>query len=318
MVSSAIATLLAVDGSRISAPTMASTAAMPQPPASQASLPSPKRAATNAIEQRKRRRHDSGRMQPDPVLAELGEQRCGRDGEHEGDQQHRDAVGDDRRKHDQRHQHQQAEVLRVPAPGQGEAAAADHRREHQADRRGDPVVDRGDRDDVHIRRRDTGRGEGDRADPPARAGVTAGAATPTSAPASRAPAPTRISGRRMPAWAASTSSSTTPMSVTATPATARTLPIQLASRGGRGAFGARRRGHWAAGGGGSAVRRRVHRGGRHVGLWNGHRRWHRMRCGLRRDGRSASRRSSSVRSAETLANCSDIAAKFAESRETTA
>src|SRR3954466_3108376 len=63
------------------------------------------------------------------------------------------------------------------------------------------------------------------------------AATTTSAPASNAPAPTRISGRRMPAWAASTSSRTTPLTVTATPATARTLPIQFESRSGRGALG---------------------------------------------------------------------------------
>ena len=52
----------------------------------------------------------------------------------------------------------------------------------------------------------------------------------------------------MPACAASTSSSTTPMSVTATPATARTLPIQLASRGGRGAFGAEAVGEYRGGG----------------------------------------------------------------------
>ena len=122
-------------------------------------------------EQRKGRGDDSGGVQPDPVLAELDEQRCGRDGEHERDQQHRDAIGDDRRQHDQRDQHEKAEVLRVPAPSQREAAAADHRRDHQADGRGHPVVDRGDRDDVHIRSGDTGRGEGDRADPPARAGV---------------------------------------------------------------------------------------------------------------------------------------------------
>src|SRR6478672_6176312 len=77
------------------------------------------------------------------------------------------------------------------------------------------------------------------------------AATTTSAPASTAPAPTRISGRRMPAWAASTSSRTTPMSVTATPATARTLPIQFESRGGRGALGGGViRGGGAMGGGG--------------------------------------------------------------------
>src|SRR5258707_7947662 len=59
-------------------------------------------------------------------------------------------------------------------------------------------------------------------------------AAATSAPASTAPAPTRISGRRMPAWAASTSSSTTPIRVTATPATASTLPIHPSERARRG------------------------------------------------------------------------------------
>ena len=39
----------------------------------------------------------------------------------------------DRREHDQRHQHQQAEMLGVPAPRQGQPAAADHRGERQAD-----------------------------------------------------------------------------------------------------------------------------------------------------------------------------------------
>ncbi len=48
VVSSAITTLLPVDGSRISAPAMARTAAIPQAPASQASLPSPKAAAASA------------------------------------------------------------------------------------------------------------------------------------------------------------------------------------------------------------------------------------------------------------------------------
>src|SRR5882757_11226848 len=63
-------------------------------------------------------------------------------------------------------------------------------------------------------------------------------AAATSAPANNAPAPTRISGRRMPAWAASTSSSTTPIRVTATPATASTLPIQPSERSGRDLGGA--------------------------------------------------------------------------------
>src|SRR6476619_2351187 len=62
-------------------------------------------------------------------------------------------------------------------------------------------------------------------------------AIPSSPPASSAPAATRISGRRMPAWAASTSSNTTPTSVTATPATARVLPIQPSDRGGTGRWG---------------------------------------------------------------------------------
>src|ERR1700760_4883940 len=62
-------------------------------------------------------------------------------------------------------------------------------------------------------------------------------ATATRAPASTTPAPTLVSGRRMPAWAARTSRSTTPTSVTATPATASTLPIQLESRGGVGRIG---------------------------------------------------------------------------------
>ena len=49
IVNSAIATRFRVDGSRTSAPTMASAAAIAQPPASQAALPSPMWAATNAI-----------------------------------------------------------------------------------------------------------------------------------------------------------------------------------------------------------------------------------------------------------------------------
>ncbi len=79
----------------------------------------------------------------------------------------RDAIGDDRSKHDQRHQHQQAELLRVPASGQGEAAAADHGGEHEADGCGHPVVDRRDGDDVHVRRGDAGGRQRDRADPSA-------------------------------------------------------------------------------------------------------------------------------------------------------
>ncbi len=164
----------AVDGSRTSAPTMASTAAMAQPPASQASLPSPIRAATNAIKSGNVGAVIRAACSQIQSLPSLDEQRCGRDGEHERDQQHRDAVGDDRREHDQRHQHEQAEVLRVPAPGQGEATATDHGGEHQADGCGHPVVDRRDRDDVHVRRGDTGRGQGDGADPSARRGRSAG------------------------------------------------------------------------------------------------------------------------------------------------
>ena len=56
----------------------------------------------------------------------------------------------------------------------------------------------------------------------------------TSPAASTAPAATRSSGRRMPACAARTSSRTTPVSVTVTPATARTLPIQPSERGSDG------------------------------------------------------------------------------------
>ena len=150
------------------------------------------------------------------------------------------------------------------------------------------------------------------------------AATPMSAPASTAPAPTRISGRRMPACAASTRSSTTPMSVTATPATARILPIQLASRGGRGADGgcvsrgggamggAGGGGQCGAGGGAYAAASGGYGCGAGIGGGTG--------CGAAcgTDGRSDSSRSSSLRSAETLASCWDIAAKSAESRVTTA
>jgi hypothetical protein len=110
-------------------------------------------------------------VQQDPVLAELNEQGCGRDGKHEGDQQHRDAVGDDRREHDKRHKHQQTEMLRIPAPGQREPAPADHSRDPQAEGRGHPVVDRRDGDDVHVRRGNAGRRQRDCADPAAGAGV---------------------------------------------------------------------------------------------------------------------------------------------------
>jgi hypothetical protein len=122
-------------------------------------------------QKRKRRRRDTGRMQPDPILAKLYEQRSGRDGEHECDQQHRDAVGDDRCKHDQRDQHEQTEVLGVPAAGQHEATSTDQGRYHQPDGGRHPAVDGGDRDDVHVRGGDAGRGQCDGTDPAAGAAV---------------------------------------------------------------------------------------------------------------------------------------------------
>ena len=76
--------------------------------------------------------------------------------------------------------------------------------------------------------------------------------------ASAVPPATRISGRSRPALAARTSSSTTPIRVTATPATARTLPItpesgSCHSRGSRGCRGGRG-GIQAGGGAGSGAR----------------------------------------------------------------
>ena len=66
----------------------------------------------------------------------------------------------------------------------------------------------------------------DRADPAARPRVQPASRRRPARPPARAPAPTRNSGRRIPACAARTSSSTTPTRVTATPATASALPIQ--------------------------------------------------------------------------------------------
>ena len=305
-VSRAIATRFLVRGNRISAPRW------PARPRCRTRRPARGRCPSIEVYRRpapraagRRRGRDARGMQPDPVLAELHRQRHRGQRQHESDEQQRDAAGDDGRQGDQRHQDQQAEMLGIPAAGEGQAAAGDHRGEDESDRRGDPVVDRGDRDDVHVGRGDAGGRQRDRTDPPAGPGVEPATPTPTSAPASTAPAPTRNSGRRMPAWAASTSSSTTPIRVTATPATASSLPIQPSerSRGGRGGVG---RGggrcrrllivrpvrycRWCTGGQyGDGVARRLRYG---CG-----------RCGelRRRRLRRTAGRSSAVRSVETLA-----------------
>ena len=291
---------------------------MPQAPASHGVVAVAEVSRGERDEQRKGRGGDSGGVQPDPVLAELDEQRRGRDGEHECDQQQRDAVGDDRRQHDQRDQHQQAEVLRIPAPSQGQAAAADHRREHQADGRGDPVVDRGDRDDVHVRRRNTGRGQGDRADPPARAGVQPSrdaderpGQQSACADTDFRPQDARLGGEHEQQHDADQRDGDTGDGEDlADPARVARRPRRLRRRrrasvavagGGRCGGG----GYGAAGGGYGCA----------AGIGGG------TGCGATvaaTDVRSASSRSSSVRSAETRVSCWDIAANSAESRVTTA
>ena len=114
-------------GSRTSAPTMASTAAMRTPRPARRRCRRRSTAATNATSSGNvgaAMRAACSQIQSLPSCT--GSDAADR-ASMNADQQHRDAVGDDRRKHDQRHQHQQAEVLGVPAPGQDEAAAADHR-----------------------------------------------------------------------------------------------------------------------------------------------------------------------------------------------
>ena len=76
-------------------------------------------------------------------------------------------MGEDRRQADQGYQHQQPQVLGVPAPGQGEAGGANDGSDHQPDGRRHPVVDGGDRDDVQVCGGDAGGGQRDRTDPPA-------------------------------------------------------------------------------------------------------------------------------------------------------
>ena len=110
-------------------------------------------------------------VQPDPVLAQLHRQRRGGERQHEADQEQSDAADHHGREHDERNQHQHAEVLRVPATGQGQAATSDDRGDDQADRRGYPAVDARDGDDVHVRRRDTRGGQGDGTDPSTGAAV---------------------------------------------------------------------------------------------------------------------------------------------------
>ena len=62
-------------------------------------------------EHRKRAGRDPCAVQPDPVLAQLYRQRYGGERQHEPDEEQRDAIGDDRRQHDQGHQHQHTELL---------------------------------------------------------------------------------------------------------------------------------------------------------------------------------------------------------------
>src|SRR5205085_847269 len=134
-------------------------------------------------------------------------------------------------------------------------------------------------------------------------------AAATRPPASTAPPATRNSGRRIPACAASTSSNRTPINVTATPATANTLPIQPSERtcrrfggvGGGGMYAAR--GGWAYCGGYWAGGQYGTAGGTYD-------------CGA--CGCPDSRRASSIKSADTLANCCVIAAKSADKRALTA
>jgi hypothetical protein len=90
----------------------------------------------------------------------------GRQGDHECDQLQVDAVGENRRQADQRHQDQQPEVFGIPPPGQGKAGGADDGGDHQPDGRRHPAVDGGDRDDVQVRGGDAGGGQRDRTDPP--------------------------------------------------------------------------------------------------------------------------------------------------------
>ena len=66
-----MATRFPVRGNRISAPTIANTAAIPHAPASQRSSRESKYTATNATNSGKVAAADAGGMQPNPVLAKL-------------------------------------------------------------------------------------------------------------------------------------------------------------------------------------------------------------------------------------------------------
>ena len=163
--------LLTVTAAGSARRTTASAAAMPQAPASHGVFPSPKSSGGE---------RDSSRKAGAAILAACSQiqslpswtssdaaEMC----EHEADQQHRDAVGDDRCQHDQRHQHSRPRCWESQRRANVRPPPPIDRREHQADGRGDPLIDRGDRDDVHIRAPDAGRGQRDCADPPAGTGV---------------------------------------------------------------------------------------------------------------------------------------------------
>ena len=118
-------------------------------------------------QQRQRGRRDPGGVHPGPVLAQLHRQSGGREREHEADEQQIHAVGEHRRQTDERHQHQQRQMLGVPSPGQGQPRSADDGGHDQPDRCRHPLVDGHDRDDVQVGGGNTGGGQRNRADPAA-------------------------------------------------------------------------------------------------------------------------------------------------------
>jgi hypothetical protein len=100
-----------------------------------------------------------------PVPAQLNRQGCRRQSHQEGHHEQGQVPRDRGRQGDQRYEHQKAQMLGVPPPGQGQSPASHQGCDHEARRRRHPRVDGGHRDDVDVRGRDTRCRQRDRADP---------------------------------------------------------------------------------------------------------------------------------------------------------
>ena len=176
-------------------------------------------------------------------------------------------------------------MLAVPTPGQDEATATDHRSEHQSEGCGHPVIDRRDRDDVHVRRGDTRCGKGDGTDTSAGARVQAGR-DDDERPGEHCACADADFGTQDAGLGGEHEQQDDADECDCDACDGENLadPIRVArwpglSRRCRRWRHPRRRGHGRRG----RRRRwwRVRRGGRHMGLRNVHGRRHRMRCGLR-------------------------------------